>query len=562
MEISKKGRPRKYDYSYINEYLQKYTEKIFIHEDDGTTRLAAKGSDLWVKLSEGLQVMGMTAPNLYCYVANDRGGFRSKAIIQNGTETVENMDVDGKEYKQTNLEEEEESEGEEDPTEQSISFSVPSDVFEGLLVRTIGSRGDSRSGTREQWSLVPYNWQPIIHKYLRLVKPDIPCSFRFKTYKLHSRNLTGTFYGKCNCGTQIDGYIHNFLAEGNVIITCKLILVKNPGKCGIDYLRGKERSQLGREMAEKDFLPSIVCAEEALKVQRNEKPVQTLYRPYVLKQAKTEFRQSLRVDPCPFRSLEKLELGELKNVIHFLSSKPFCVHYWTHHQLDVYRAYCLQRSAFISIDATGSIVEKFMKADRKTPTQAIFLYQAVINFDGRQFPVSQMMTEAHYANNILHWLSEWFRLGAPIPRKVVCDGSLALLNAIVQSCTEFRTLTQYMNSLFQGTKASCEICLDVAHFMHKYSVFLGKNMGKKKRFLMCCIGLLVQASSKSEAGNILQNILCMLTSETVGRISSRQKTTAEEAIETLNRLLVQTDLDYDYEETGKVKKYNIFHQIV
>lgn len=71
-------------------------------------------------------------------------------------------------------------------------------------------------------------------------------------------------------------------------------------------------------------------------------------------------------------SIERLQLTELKGVIHLVGLNPFYVHNWTH-QVDVYRAYCGMGASRISIESTRRIVRKIERLD-KIKSRAIIFY--------------------------------------------------------------------------------------------------------------------------------------------------------------------------------------------
>lgn len=63
----------------------------------------------------------------------------------------------------------------------------------------------------------------------------------------------------------------------------------------------------------------------------------------------------------------------------------------------------------------------------------IFLYQGVINYNGNQFSMMQMLSEKHTTNFIHLWLLEWSFMDEPYPHEVVVDFSKALLNAVIRA---------------------------------------------------------------------------------------------------------------------------------
>lgn len=99
-----------------------------------------------------------------------------------------------------------------------------------------------------------------------------------------------------------------------------------------------------------------------------------------------------------------------------------------------------------SIDATGGVVKRpVLISDRKTAN--IFLYEVVVldHLVKRQYGVANMLSKRHDTNSIAHWLKEWVKDGAPIPKIVVMDQSLALMSAVVKSFTQYASLNMYLD---------------------------------------------------------------------------------------------------------------------
>jgi len=110
-------------------------------------------------------------------------------------------------------------------------------------------------------------------------------------------------------------------------------------------------------------------------------------------------------DNDPIKALCIMKYSAYCNCIHNIGIDPFFVHYWTNHQLQMYKKYCSTNISSIYIDATGSIVKKLIRID-KSQSRHIFLYQAVINYNENQFSIAQMLSERHTTNNI-HIFGYW-----------------------------------------------------------------------------------------------------------------------------------------------------------
>lgn len=101
-----------------------------------------------------------------------------------------------------------------------------------------------------------------------------------------------------------------------------------------------------------------------------------LYKSSILHVVKNESKQSQYFNSDPIKALCIMKYSVYANCIHNIGIDPFFIHYWTNHQLQVYRKYCLSDISTIYIDATGSIVKKLMRLN-DTLSQHIYLFNAV-----------------------------------------------------------------------------------------------------------------------------------------------------------------------------------------
>jgi len=184
-----------------------------------------------------------------------------------------------------------------------------------------------------------------------------------------------------------------------------------------------------------------------------------------LRVAKHEITQKNYIDKDPLKALHLMKLGSLENIIHTIGLNPFFVHYWTNHQLHVYRTYTLDETSCVYIDATGSIIRKIKRPD-KSKTKHIFFYNCVANSKtSGLFPVCQMLSESHHTNAIQYWLMEWIRSGAPCPREVVCDANRALLTAAVRCFTGYLTVEEYSDACKENNLPVCYIRMWMWHIL-------------------------------------------------------------------------------------------------
>lgn len=140
------------------------------------------------------------------------------------------------------------------------------------------------------------------------------------------------------------------------------------------------------------------------------------------------------------------------NVIKDIGYDRFFVHYWNALEMNVYRQYTEQNKiTIVCIDATRSLVKKPTLISNKK-TKSSLLYEIAVHDKNimKQYSVCHMLSERHDNNSIYNWLIEWIRDGAPCPKQVITDMSLALMAAVVRAFTQYNSLKSYMYfKLFQ-----------------------------------------------------------------------------------------------------------------
>jgi len=77
-------------------------------------------------------------------------------------------------------------------------------------------------------------------------------------------------------------------------------------------------------------------------------------------------------------------------------------------------------------------------------SSALFLYEGVMEVDGKTFTVCSMISEKHDTLSICTWLKRWLKCCVKPPKMVISDQSLALMSAIVQSFTQYNSLEEYL----------------------------------------------------------------------------------------------------------------------
>ncbi|CAL9689855.1 unnamed protein product [Knipowitschia caucasica] len=136
-----------------------------------------------------------------------------------------------------------------------------------------------------------------------------------------------------------------------------------------------------------------------------------------------------------------------------------------------------------------------------------------------------MLSERHDVNAISHWLTEWIHAGAPVPKEVVCDFSLAILGALVRSFTPHPDFKTYLNECFNimtGNPAAklphCYIRVDVAHCIKLICQWesLRKKAHRVKDFFVILLPLQEILQSLEHARDLLRAIMVVALSEGEG----------------------------------------------
>lgn len=223
----------------------------------------------------------------------------------------------------------------------------------------------------------------------------------------------------------------------------------------------------------------------------------------------------------PIKSIQNLKYNvQYAGIIREIGLHKFYCINWSPLQMDIYKD-IIKSNHFISIDATGSIVQKIHRQNQKSG--AIFLYQAVASGVNEIVPLFQMLSEKHDANIIQYWLGEWLRSGGTVPNEVITDFSFALLNAVAgafNNCNLSNYIKLCLKCLNYNKDAKtivpkCFIRLDIAHIIKmiaRWQCFHGKAP-RIKDFYMRCIGFLTTIETKNQFENIFYSILVVALSE-------------------------------------------------
>lgn len=227
---------------------------------------------------------------------------------------------------------------------------------------------------------------------------------------------------------------------------------------------------------------------------------------------------------CPVLSLVELKHSQFSGSIHSIGIDPILVHYWSKHQITIFKD-LLKKYCRVSIDATGGLIKKVKRTSLNLLSAHIFLYEVVINTSYGQIPVCQMISEKHDIITICNWLTQWLNSGVDVPNEVVCDYSTALLGAVTRAFCNL-SLQCYVEKCFNvlleienETLPKCYVRIDVAHMIKifcRIPYFKGMHNRNLKNFYVRCLRLLLTSISFEIFTDVLKALLTVSMSETDG----------------------------------------------
>lgn len=166
-----------------------------------------------------------------------------------------------------------------------------------------------------------------------------------------------------------------------------------------------------------------------------------------------------------------------------------------------------------------------------------------------------MLSERHDNNSIYYWLIEWIRDGAPCPKQVVTDMSLALMVAVVRAFTQYNNLKNYISACFKLLKydeedlPTCFVRCDVAHVIKLVTTWKPLQLVDKrvKDFIIRSIAQMVLSDNLDDMKQLLQSFFCLIFGKTDGSLENGVITAAENGRQFLRRRIA----------TGVAEKYFI-----
>lgn len=296
------------------------------------------------------------------------------------------------------------------------------------------------------------------------------------------------------------------------------------------HIKHKNKRHLARERREiaknalRHMKPKRFKVEEAKKFMDNSDIIPSLLsNSVVYKTARQEILdQDLKLENYPGNPIESLhEMMDDISAVKMISTYPLIVMYWTEEQIKLWNEANELDEVDISIDASGSFIKR-VKIVQDNYSSDLFLYVIVVRFGGKIFLVAQMISESHNTNTITLFMMTTKVYGAPSPKIILADCSLALLNSI---CLAYNSCfyNEYLLNCFKilnGEESVLPVCLvkrDRNHLMKNvthWKCFNGKDW-RVKDFYSRCIAYALQVTNLELLETVLSSILIVAQSEAI-----------------------------------------------
>lgn len=272
-------------------------------------------------------------------------------------------------------------------------------------------------------------WTDVVAEKL-WQQQKLDCIFSFKKHNVHVSNEARCyvyFRGNCvECAAIIECILLKIPADDtDVIFKCKIKNICFAKHTNIKkrHLKGKRRVMVANVMIKQHKDAITFRREEAKRLKDfGDKNPPILPSSAVLRKAKEEIllKQHGLIFSNPILNLlNNAKYGKYAGSIISISLLPFYCIYWTPEQQLMYATRCKNDSeAFLTIDATGSLIKRESSQD-----SPIFLYQCVLVSKDGSFPVFQMIS-ADRAVIISFFLRNIIAKNIPTPRTVVSDFGL------------------------------------------------------------------------------------------------------------------------------------------
>jgi len=399
-----------------------------------------------------------------------------------------------------------------------------------------------KNSTIRSYNVMKKNaWSDVVNDAF-LLEYKLPCNFVYKRCKVRINSANSQYFihfeAKCkDCNNILQGWSHDEPTKGHPL----KLEIRTSDTRGHDLehnskrqLKGEKRKLIGSQLTTE--LASNWRRSQASNMEFGSISPPNLYRSSVLRKAKQEYKDhALGIYlKCPILSLVELKHTQFAGSIRSIGIDPFLVHYWSNHQLVIYKDLTKEYCS-ISVDATGSLIKKIKRTSLNLLSAHIFLYEAVVHTSYGQIPITQMLSEKQDTQTIQNWLTQWLLCGIKVPNEVVCDFSTALIGALTRAFnnSSMRDYTARCFDILVGKNEilpQCYIRIDVAHMIKLFCripYFKGIQNKKLKTFYVSCLRLILTSSTLNEFSEILTALLIVAKSETDGWVKDTIDTPAE-----------------------------------
>ncbi|KAL5237639.1 hypothetical protein ACI65C_005049 [Semiaphis heraclei] len=553
MNDKKRGRKPAISPEIVFEALSKKNHMIFIGE-----KLKPVSDKIWTELSFDIENK-ITPNSLYICVYQNRYGWKNRLRdlcgIQNSPPTViHNKDSESSNYSDT------EPEG----NRIDFYFTIPYDKYSDIIPCT--TRYKKKETSRSYSILKQYAWADVINDAF-IKKHNLPCNYIYKRAKvsmdINNAKYFIKFQAKCkDCNEDLFGWCYKKpenLEPLEVHILTKDTRGEERNHLSKRPLMGSKRLKIGEELA--TDIPANWRRKNTKDMEFDCVSPPNLYTNNVLSKAKQNYTDNLLKIPRKnvLESLVELKHTLLAGNIHNIGCDPLYVHYWTNHQLLIYRdlrkEYCR-----LSVDATGSLVKKLKRTSLNLSLSGdIFLYEAVVSQGFGHFPVSQMISERHDTTAISFWLDMWIKSGANPPNEAVSDYSKALLGAMCKSFCSCDLRTYVKKSFLNLSGSTCDIppCfirIDVSHMIKLFcrlKILNGIRNKRLKEFYVRGFRLLLTSTTLEMFKQILKSLMTVILSPTDGYLDeSNTKPNSSESCRIFLLSLMKNSKPYDNYNTS------------
>lgn len=377
------------------------------------------------------------------------------------------------------------------------------------------------------------SWTDIVHSHF-WEQTKIACSVTYKRAKIYESGINYCeFYGQCkSCQSELKGILQDKPSNNSrAIFQCTY-----SGHFRQCYDKTKRKTTLEKKQYYIEKLVNEKMSADMLRrtegnnlMEFDDKEPSHLPTANALRIIECRTLKDQREEEDPILAICKMKyLHPYINIIKDIGYDRFYVHYWSAPEINVYRKYVKHNNiSTICIDATGSLVKKPTLIFKKK-TKNILLYEIAIHDKTikAQYSVSHMLSEKYDNNSIYNWLIEWIRNGAPCPKQVVTDMSLALLAAVVRAFTQYNNLTNYISACFQllfnmqQDPPTCFVRCDVAHIIKLVTTWKPLHLVDKrvKDFIVRTIAQMILSDDIDDIKQLLKCLFWLIYSKTDGHL--------------------------------------------